>query len=198
LIPTYLTHAIRVPPNLVIEIDDAEDEWLYKPGTFDFIHCRYLFHGIRDWPRLLGQAMGALQPGGYIELVELHVIPSSPDNTLPEPSQIMELYNVLASVGSKIGIDLAVAEKFPDMMREAGYEDVKSEVFDLPLGDWMEGRRMKEVGSFQRYQMTEGLHAMGFGLLTRVAGWAPEKVEVFLAGVRREMMNNKVHSMYKL
>jgi hypothetical protein len=48
---------LRVPPNLNFEIDDAEDEWLYKPDSLDFVHCRYLFHGIRNWPKLLDQAM---------------------------------------------------------------------------------------------------------------------------------------------
>ena len=48
---------IRVPPNLNFEIDDAEDEWLYKTDSLDFVHCRYLFHGIRNWPKLLDQAM---------------------------------------------------------------------------------------------------------------------------------------------
>lgn len=50
-------HNLRVPPNLNFEIDDAEEEWLYKAASMDFIHCRYLFHGIRDWPKLFDQAM---------------------------------------------------------------------------------------------------------------------------------------------
>jgi hypothetical protein len=205
----------RVPPNLVFEIDDAEEDWLYRPHSVDLIHARYLFHGIRDWPRLLHQAKryppfspptfhpilsthSTLKPGGYIELVEMHVIPSSPDGTLPASSQIMALYDTLFAVGQKIGIDLAVAQKYKAMMLAAGYEDVVETEFDLPLGDWMPDRRMKEVGAFQRYQMTEGLHGIAFGALTRVAGWSPAQVEVFLAGVRKEMKDRCVHSMYKL
>jgi hypothetical protein len=110
----------------------------------------------------------------------------------------MEFYNVLADIGSKIGIDLAVAQKFKHMMETGGFEDVTEVVFDLPLGDWPESRRLKEVGLFQRFQMTEGLHGIAFGLLTRVAGWSPQKVEAFLAGVRREMRDRKVHSLYNL
>lgn len=139
-----------------------------------------------------------LRPGGYIELVEFHVIPSSYDDSLPADSQIMEFYNVLAEIGSKVGLDLAVAEKYPQMMVDAGFEEVETKIFDLPLGDWMEGRRMKEVGRFQRYQMTTGLHGIAYGLLTRLGGWGPEKVEVFLAGVRREMNDRNVHSLYKV
>lgn len=140
----------------------------------------------------------ALKPGGWVELVEFHVIPSSYDNSLPENSQIMELYNLLADIGGKIGIDLAVAQKFKSKMEAAGFEEVQERVFDLPLGDWGEGRRMKEIGLFQRYQMTEGLHGIAFGLLTRVAGWSPQRVEAFLAGVRREMKDRSVHSFYKV
>lgn len=189
---------VWVPPNLVFEIDDAEEDWPYKQSSIDFIHARYLFHGIRDWPKLLKQAIQVLKPGGWVELVEIHVIPSSYDNSLPENSQIMELYNLLAGIGGKIGIDLAVAQKFKAMMEAAGFEDVQEEVFDLPLGDWPDGRRMKEVGMFQRYQMVEGLHGIAFGLLTRVAGWSPQRVEAFLVGVRREMKDKSVHSLYKL
>ncbi|KFY14446.1 hypothetical protein V491_06041, partial [Pseudogymnoascus sp. VKM F-3775] len=104
-----------VPPNLSFEIDDAEEDWLFDPQSIDLVHARYLFHGIRDWPRLLQQAKRssppnfpsskpiltphrALRPGGYIELVEMHVIPTSPDNTLPPNSQILELYTTLADV----------------------------------------------------------------------------------------------------
>ena len=58
--------------------------------------------------------------------------------------------------------------------------------------------RVNEIGLFQQYQMTEGLHGIAFGLLTRVAGWDPLKVEAFLAAVRREMKDPNVHSLYKL
>ena len=128
----------------------------------------------------------------------MHVVPSSYDNSLPEKSQIRALYDVLAENGQKVGIDLAVAQKFKLMMETAGFQDIQERVFDLPLGGWMNDRRMKEVGVFQQYQMTQGLNGIAYGLLTRVAGWSPQRVEVFLAGVRREMKDRSVHSLYKL
>lgn len=124
--------------------------------------------------------------------------PSSYDNSLPPDSQIQAFYDVLAEVGQTIGIDLDVAQKFRGMLENAGLEEVHETVLDLPLGGWMHDRRMREVGVFQRFQMTEGLHGIAFGLLTRVAGWAPEKVQTFLAAVRREMKDPAVHSLYKL
>ncbi|KFY01922.1 hypothetical protein O988_02466 [Pseudogymnoascus sp. VKM F-3808] len=171
---------LRVPPNLSFEIDDAEEDWLYEPQSIDLVHAR------------------VLKPGGYIELVEMHVIPTSPDHTLPPNSQIMELYTTLADASEEVGLDLAVARKYGSMMMSAGFENVVEEVFDLPIGDWMSDRRMKEVGAFQRFQMVEGLHGIAFGALTRVAGWTPTRVQVFLAGVRREMKDRGVHCMYTL
>jgi hypothetical protein len=147
---------------------------------------------------LLTIYISALKPGGWVELVEFHVIPDSYDNSLPENSQIMELYNLLAEIGKKVGIDLAVAQKFKGMIEDAGFEEVQEKTFDLPLGNWGEGRRMKEIGLCQQVQMTEGLQGIASGLLTRVAGWSQDRVEVFLAGVRREMKNRSVHSFYKV
>ncbi len=40
-----------VPPNLRFEVDDIEDEWIYK-NKFDLIHCRMLSGSIADWPRV--------------------------------------------------------------------------------------------------------------------------------------------------
>ncbi|KFY77185.1 hypothetical protein V499_03390 [Pseudogymnoascus sp. VKM F-103] len=97
-------------------------------------------------PSILTPRNRVLKPGGYVELVEMHVIPSSPDNTLPPNSQIMELYTTLAEVSQEVGLDLSVAQKYGSMMVSAGFENVVEEVFDLPIGDWMQDRRMKEGG----------------------------------------------------
>jgi hypothetical protein len=139
-----------------------------------------------------------LKPGGWIELVEIHVVPQSQDNSIPENSQLVEFYNVLKPLGTRLGIDLDVAIKFKGYLEDAGYESVQEEIFDLPLGDWPQDRRMKEIGRYQRFQMMQGLGAIGTALLTRIGGWSKPQVEVFLAGIRREVNNRDVHPLYKL
>jgi hypothetical protein len=57
---------------------------------------------------------------------------------------------------------------------------------------------MKEIGRFQRFQMLQGLGGIGTALLTRVGGWSKPQVEVFLAGVRREINDQNIHFSYKL
>lgn len=46
---------IRVPPNVVFEVDDVESDWPSRKA-FDFIHSRYMCGSIVDWPRLFKQA----------------------------------------------------------------------------------------------------------------------------------------------
>ena len=44
---------VWVPPNVKFEIDDCEDEWLYRKNSFDYIHTRNLVGAIKDWPNLI-------------------------------------------------------------------------------------------------------------------------------------------------
>ena len=53
-----------VPPNLVFEIDDIEEEWEYK-RKFDFIHSRMMTGSIHDWPKLIKSIYNNLNPGGW-------------------------------------------------------------------------------------------------------------------------------------
>lgn len=57
-----------VPPNCFFEIEDAEADWVYPEGHFNFVHCRDMMTAIRDWGRLISQAKSALLPGGWIQL----------------------------------------------------------------------------------------------------------------------------------
>lgn len=189
---------IWIPPNMIVEVDDAEDRWLYQPNSIDFVHVRFMFFGIRNWSKLVRQAMRALKPGGWIELTELHVVPESPDGTMPDPCQIKEFSSVIKPVAAEVGLDIDVAQKFKGYLEMAGYEDVQEVVYELPIGDWPSDRRMKEMGRYHLFQFTGGLQAIGQAILTRVAGWTKEQVEVFLAGVRREGNNRNVHLYHKM
>ncbi|KAH8749366.1 UMTA protein [Diaporthe sp. PMI_573] len=45
-----------VAPNCQFYIDDAQLEWTFPPGTFDFVHIRALYGSIGDWTKLYHQA----------------------------------------------------------------------------------------------------------------------------------------------
>lgn len=39
-----------------------------------------------------------------------------------------------------------------------------------------------------------GLESMSLAIFTRILGWSPEELDIFLVGVRKDMKNSKVHS----
>lgn len=139
-----------------------------------------------------------MKPGGWIELVDLDIEPNSYDNSLPDNSQMREWSKCLKKTSAAVGLDLDVAKKFKQLLLDAGFEDVQEVVYDLPVGDWSEDGRLKEVGRFQRFQFLEGLPAIGTALFMRVEGWTKHRLEVFMAGVRREGSSRNVHMLIKL
>lgn len=46
--------------------------------------------------------------------------------------------------------------------------------------------------------MVEGMESYSLALFTRVLGWDPEEVQVFLAGVRKELVDRSIHAYTKL
>ncbi|KAE9578022.1 hypothetical protein CGMCC3_g5757 [Colletotrichum fructicola] len=65
-----------VPPNVKFEIDDLDEEWTYS-RPFDYIHSRTMNSSINDWPLYLKKVFNHLTPGGYFELQEADLFPTS-------------------------------------------------------------------------------------------------------------------------
>lgn len=66
------------------------------------------------------------------------------------------------------------------------------------MGPWAKDSKLKELGAYMQYQMLESLEAYSLALMTRVLGWSVEEVHVFLAGLRGEIYNRKLHLYSKL
>ncbi|MCJ1250308.1 hypothetical protein MMC30_007534 [Trapelia coarctata] len=182
-----------VPPNLVFEVDDIEAQWLYQPNSYDHIHVRFMFLAIRDFPKVLSQAFRTLKPGGYVELSELDLHPESYDNEYPPNSQILYWLELLKQAAVKMGFDMLIARRFKQMMLDAGFVDVKEEIFEVPWGGWAKDTRLKTIGVWHLEQLKMGLQGIAMGLLTRSLGWSAEEVEVFLVGLRKELNDKSLH-----
>ncbi|KAI9766458.1 MAG: hypothetical protein M1840_006565 [Geoglossum simile] len=172
-----------VPPNCYFEVDDAESTWVRDPNSFDFVHVRFMFAGIRDYPRLVGQAMKALKPGGYIELMDHDLFSRCRDDTLQPNSAWPNFCANITIAGAKLGLNFLISRDFKKILESAGYEDVREVIKICPMGPWPKDRKLKEIGLFQREQVLEGLSAIGMGLFTRGFGWTVNQVELSLMEV---------------
>jgi hypothetical protein len=46
--------------------------------------------------------------------------------------------------------------------------------------------------------LNQGLEAISMGLFTRLLGWSKIEVEVFIAKVRAELKNTRIHAYYEV
>lgn len=66
------------------------------------------------------------------------------------------------------------------------------------MGQWPADRHLREVGAFQLVAMLEGIQGLTLGPWTRHLGWEPNEVEVFIAELRKEFKNRKIHAYFPL
>lgn len=78
-----------VPPNCLLEVDDITKEWTYT-DKFDLIHLRMMMGSFTDaqTEEFYRRAYKHLKPGGWIEQIEVSVVPGCDDNTIPPGSAI--------------------------------------------------------------------------------------------------------------
>lgn len=147
-----------VPPNLTFEIDDIEEEWLYKSNAYDLVNCRFNFIAIKDWPAMLRQAMRVLKPGGYVELTELEIRPIATNKEAGEPTQLHRWLEYLSMGMQRQGFDFYVADKFKGMLEEAGFEAVVEKKFEVPWGAWCTDKRQRAIGFWHLGKFHASLH----------------------------------------
>lgn len=124
-----------VPPNVLFEVDDCEDEWPNRK-PFDLIHGRYLAGSIQDWPALLRQCYSQTSKGGWVELQDLDLQNYSEDNSISPDNQVLKLYEVLLQGCEKIGRTASPGTHLRQWVEAAGFKNVHERVFKLPVGPW--------------------------------------------------------------
>ncbi|RYP45665.1 hypothetical protein DL768_008009 [Monosporascus sp. mg162] len=125
-----------LPPNLKFEVDDVTQPWTYAPGSFDFIHIRWLVGAIPDWNELFKQAYRTLKPGGYLESKESSALIRSDDGTVPIGCALDQWGRVFWEAGKKFGRSFRVYEDELQRkaMEAAGFVDIKETVYKASAG----------------------------------------------------------------
>jgi hypothetical protein len=101
--------------------------------------------------------------------------------------------NVTAGLAAlKVNFDATL--DLADMLRAAGFTNVTTRIFQVPIGPWAKNRVLKLVGLYWRTILMDGLQPIALGPLTRGLGWTREQVEVWLVGVRNAYLETGVHA----
>jgi hypothetical protein len=84
------------------------------------------------------------------------------------------------------------------MMRNAGFINVTTQIFYIPIGKWPKNKVLKVVGLSWRLILLNGAQPIALGPMTRGLKWSREQVEMRLVDVRRAYMDEWVHSYMPL
>ncbi|KAL0253000.1 AdoMet-homocysteine methyltransferase [Diplodia seriata] len=161
---------------------------------FDYIHVRDLGGAIQDWNKLLDQSMRNLKRGGYMELQEFDVELKSDDGSLEEHApNATQLLALLQDASRKFGKNMDNAKGHAQRLREAGFEQVETEAYRVPVGAWPLDAKLKEIGRYNFAATMAGIDSYSLALLTRVLGWDSERTQLFLSTVKKELQDPKVH-----
>lgn len=122
-----------VPPNVRFEIADATLEWPWKDDYFDFVHIRYLFGAIQDWPALFREAYRCCAPGGWVQSCEADIHFYSDDGTTDNEPALKTWNDLYESGGIETGRPFFLQREAMQerSITEAGFTDVR--IFDYKV-----------------------------------------------------------------
>jgi len=164
---------------------------------FDYVHGRHLIGSISDFPRLFAVIHENLNPGGWLEMQDYYVKLQSVDGTL-EGTTLQRWSQMINEALSFTGRSGLRTVRYRHWMREAGFEDVREEVFAVPGNPWAKGLEQKQLGAMQMENILEGIHGFSISLFTKYLGMSPEAVEALLVEVRKDLVNTNIHFYYPM
>ncbi|KAH7368142.1 S-adenosyl-L-methionine-dependent methyltransferase [Plectosphaerella cucumerina] len=186
------------PPNVSFQIDDIEEPWTFEQ-KFDFIYCRMMTIGIADWPRLFEQSYENLEPGGWIEVVDIAPL-TADDDSLKEDSALHKWITTLTDCGERIGRTFRSASRYKEQLEAQGFENVVEVKFKWPQNRWPRDKKLKELGglTLENIGSIVCLESISAAAYTRLLGWTKPELDVFLRDVRRDMKDRNIHTYWPI
>ena len=184
----------RVPTNCQFQIDDAEQQWTFGYNNFDFIHCRDMYTGIRDWKRFIRQCYDHVKPGGWVEISSVYPMLKSDDGTLPPPdSGMLEVALTFDNISRRMSADPEFQFKLKGWFEDQGFISVQEKVFKIPSSPWAKGLTMKKIGAFEVMNVVGGAAGFLHRGWSKDFGKSQEELEVLIMRIRKELSSNKYH-----
>ncbi|KAK7574560.1 hypothetical protein V3481_016539 [Fusarium oxysporum f. sp. vasinfectum] len=189
-----------VPPNCQFHIEDAQLEWTYRPESFDFVHIRALYGSISDWSELYRQAFRSLEPGGWIENMEINIhLYSDIPEVRDDPDHIFKRWaKVFWEATDMINRTLRIAMNGTQrkLMVEAGFVNVVEKTYQVPCGAWSSDPKMKKIGTYNLAFMDESLEGFALFMLREIMKWEYEEVQLFVMEMRKAVRDSKIRPYY--
>ncbi|KIL94198.1 methyltransferase [Fusarium avenaceum] len=188
-----------VPSNLEFQIDDCTLPWTFEPNSIDFVHIRYLYGSIKDWPALFKESFRACRPGGWVESHEASPMIESDDGTVTNTSAIHEWGRFFIEGGKKIGQTFTVIDD--DLQRkgmeDAGFVDIQVVDHKIPVTGWPQDPKLKEIGQYVQAALEQDFEGYILYMASQLLGWSMQEVTVYCAQLRRELRSSANHPFFR-
>ncbi|KAH8681386.1 S-adenosyl-L-methionine-dependent methyltransferase [Xylariales sp. PMI_506] len=125
------------PPNLHLFQSDLNDSIPYRDNEFDFVHSRMLSGGINvgRWERYLRDIRRVLVRNGWVQLVEVSLLPQSSNGSLNDDSALRKWWTRYSRAMRRLK-EPQIGRRLGDMLRSAGFVEVEAQSFDLRMCGW--------------------------------------------------------------
>ncbi|TDZ22118.1 Secondary metabolism regulator LAE1 [Colletotrichum orbiculare MAFF 240422] len=133
-----------------------------------------------------------LEPGGWFEIQDGHI----DEGTLKSDSTLIQWIDNWDEAAKIAG---QVFSHTPDLVKEiedAGFVDVTLAKYKWPINDWPKHPHHKELGTWARENLLNGLEALTLGPFTRALGWRPEECQILLMNLGKDFNNRNIHAYF--
>lgn len=201
-LPESLLNPPRMPENVHFWLDDIRSRQWWHPQqpdlVYDYIHTRMLLGSFRDFREIIQKGYNNLAPGGYMESQEVYTKVFCSDKSMPADFKLLEWTREQDKAAMLAQRPLRIANKLKTWYEQAGFVDVREDVFHVPLNPWSKDSRHNMLGKHFQENMLKGLHGWSVLLFCENLGWTEVQLEVYLAHVRNAVTDQSVHAYYKL
>jgi hypothetical protein len=133
-----------------------------------------------------------------METQEIHYRPYCHDGSMPSDYLVAQYWSLVSNGVASLGVTSDATLLLADIIRDAGFINITTRIFHVPIGKWPKNKVLKVVGLSWRVILLDGAQPIALGPITRGLKWSREQVEMRLVDVRRAYMDERVHSYMPL
>ncbi|KAH6668356.1 methyltransferase LaeA [Halenospora varia] len=186
----------QIPPSVTYQKRDFEFPWAgLGEDSWDLIHMRMLNGSVTSWAQMYAKAFRHLKPQtGYIEHVEIDMVPRCDDGTLPPDSALVNWTRYIQEAMSIQNMPIAYNQDTKLLLEKAGFVDVREQRIMVPYNPWPTDPHLKELGRWYKLGFTQALEALTLAPLTRNLQWTKTDVDRLIQDTKRELCSERIHA----
>lgn len=167
-------------------------------SIFENATSRSTASSMRDHATMPNFVSSNLNPGGWLELVEVDITPLSDDGTLRPEHSVSRTARLLQQASTLYGRPYQDVKELKSIMMEAGFTDVTLLHFKWPTNTWPREIRHKELGVWHNENLVRGWEGICMALLTRMLGWTRENVLALMEENLKEFSDRNIHAYFSM